>query len=41
MKAKLKSRSPVNDLLAWNESGVGTVELRLSDRWVEVQPNLK
>ena len=41
MIVKLKLRPPVEDRLRWNESVVGAVELRLSESWVEVEPNLR
>ena len=41
MIVDLKLRPPVEDRLRWNESVVEAVELRLSESWVEVEPNLR
>ena len=41
MIVEVKLRSPVKDRLRWNQNVVGAVELRLSESWVEVEPNLR
>ena len=41
MIVKLKLRPPVEDRLRWNEGVVKAVELRLSESWVEVEPDLR
>ena len=41
MIVKLKLRPSVEDRLRWSESVVEAVDLRLSESWVEVEPNLR
>ena len=41
MIVKLKLRPSVEDRLRWDESVVEAVDLRFSESWAEVAPNLR